>query len=71
MKAFQALALGLCMAGVLVSAGAQARPARICPMIYRPVCGVKYGHLKTYGNSCMARAAGARILYPGHCRPRR
>ena len=39
-----------------------------CPRIYRPVCAVApNGVNQTYANSCVARAAHARILAPGKC----
>ncbi|MBL6852035.1 MAG: hypothetical protein ISS15_09500 [Alphaproteobacteria bacterium] len=69
MKAVRAFALGIGVAGMLAVFGAQAHPA-ICPMIYKPVCAVRHGHIKTYANSCIARAAHARIIHNGACHPR-
>lgn len=70
MKAFQAFTLSICVAGMLAAGSAEARPMRMCLMIYKPVCGVKFGHLKTYANSCIARASRARVLYTGKCHAR-
>ena len=44
------------------------RTTRVCPRIYRPVCAVLHGRRRTYGNSCVARNAGARIVAQGRCR---
>ncbi len=55
---------------LLISGSAQARPM-ICPMIYKPVCAVKHGAWRTYGNACQARAAHAHIRYQGRCRVHR
>lgn len=38
-------------------------------MEYRPVCARVAGRERTFGNMCAARAAGARFLHPGECRP--
>jgi hypothetical protein len=56
----------------LFSAGAilpsaPALAAAKCPRIFLPVCGFKDGAKATYGNSCMAGQAGARILHRGKC----
>jgi hypothetical protein len=40
-----------------------------CPMIYEPVCGVRNGEVRTFGNSCEAGSVGAEVLYEGECRP--
>jgi hypothetical protein len=69
MKAFQAFTLSICV-GFLALGGATANThsTKVCSMIYKPVCAVKNGHRKTYGNACLARAAHARVIYNGHCR---
>jgi hypothetical protein len=38
-----------------------------CPDVVEPVCGRKAGHNETYTNSCLARAAKARIIAQGRC----
>ena len=40
-------------------------PNVVCTTQYEPVCGCNN---KTYGNSCMAGAAGIRVLYSGECK---
>lgn len=43
--------------------------ARMCPMIWRPVCAVaQNGHHKTFANRCIAQTAHARIRHGGACR---
>jgi hypothetical protein len=44
------------------------RPGPICTQQYDPVCGERRGDRQTYGNSCIAQAEGARIVYGGECR---
>ena len=46
------------------------RPDRpqMCTMEYMPVCGVRNGNSRTFGNSCQARAEGYRIVNSGECR---
>ena len=40
-------------------------PNVVCTTQYDPVCGCNN---KTYGNACMAGAAGIRVLYSGECK---
>lgn len=44
-------------------------PAQACTMEYAPVCGVRGSDIRTFGNSCEARAKGYRISHEGACRP--
>jgi hypothetical protein len=39
----------------------------MCTMQYDPVCAMKSGERRTYGNSCTAGADGATVLYRGEC----
>jgi len=40
-------------------------PSMVCTQQYDPVCGCNN---KTYGNACMAGAAGIRVVALGECR---
>ena len=73
MKTLRVLALSTLAALSLLSVpSAEARPMRICPMIYKPVCAMTLsGQRRTFGNACQAPAAHAHILYNGRCRYRR
>jgi hypothetical protein len=45
-----------------------AKPSVACPMIYKPVCGWdKSGRQHLYSNECLAKAAGATVVYPAPC----
>lgn len=46
----------------------EGRP-EICTQQFAPVCGELTGARKTYGNSCFAAAAGARVVTDGACPP--
>lgn len=70
MKLFKALVLTGCVAFLGMAGSAEARPV-MCPMIYKPVCAVRHGTARTYGNACQARAAHAHVRYSGRCRVRR
>jgi hypothetical protein len=64
------LSAGALFAGLslLASTPAAAATPKFCPQIFLPVCAVApNGVNETYGNSCMARVARARILAPGRC----
>lgn len=37
----------------------------VCTAQYDPVCGCNN---KTYGNACVAGAAGIRVIYSGECK---
>lgn len=40
-----------------------------CTFEHAPVCGERHGQRETYGNACMMRATGARLVHQGQCRP--
>lgn len=48
--------------------GAMAR-VRGCSAAAMPVCGVRKDGPKTYANTCLLRADGARLVHPGACAP--
>lgn len=62
--------LGFAIAAVLfgVSGYAYAAEPTMCTMQYDPVCAVKDGVERTYGNSCSAGADDALVMYAGECR---
>lgn len=37
-------------------------------MIYAPVCGQRRGERQTFGNDCVARSEGFRVVHEGECR---
>lgn len=41
---------------------------RVCPRLYDPVCGDRYGRQQSFPNACEADAAGYRVAYGGQCR---
>ena len=43
----------------------------MCTQQYDPVCAERRGDRQTFGNACMARAEGYRIVSRGECRPGR
>lgn len=40
---------------------------RFCTREYAPVCGVRNGRMRTFGNSCEAESADYRIIRRGEC----
>jgi Kazal-type serine protease inhibitor domain len=71
------LLLGASMASFTSNASAQSgsgvsalpgvRRPIFCTEQYAPVCGRVGAEYKTYSNSCLARAAGAKIVQDGRC----
>jgi hypothetical protein len=60
-------------AGEGAARGLEALAQRLvaCTREYRPVCGrTRTGRLRTFSNACLARRAGARIVYHRVCRRR-
>ena len=57
------------IAGLWMAAPAPAAAAsKICPAIEAPVCAVTpNGARETFGNSCLAQRAHARVLHTGRC----
>jgi len=43
-----------------VASKRQLEPGCVCPAIYRPVCAVKDGQVREYGNSCAAECTYVR-----------
>lgn len=62
--------LGFAVAALFfgISGYTYAAEPTMCTMQYDPVCAVKDGVERTYGNSCTAGADGAVVLYTGECR---
>ena len=62
--------LGFAVGALLfgISGYAYAAEPTMCTMQYDPVCAVKDGIERTYGNSCTAGADDAMVLYEGECR---
>lgn len=40
----------------------------MCTREYVPVCGQSRGDRQTFGNACVARSEGFRVVHPGECR---
>lgn len=40
---------------------------KACTLDYRPVCALKDGVRKTYGNACAAEAVDAEVVSEGEC----
>jgi hypothetical protein len=59
------------LAALILSVGAPSKPALAqgaCIQIFKPVCArTKAGQLQTFGNSCVAKMAGAKIVHDGPC----
>jgi len=67
MRKMRSLAILACTLAMFAAAPAAA--ARMCPMIWRPVCAVTPGgHARTFANRCIAQSAHARIRHDGACR---
>ena len=71
--AFALLALAACT--VVVEDEPRPRPPEpgpaFCTREYAPVCAVQGGDRRTFGNACVARAEGYRIVASGECRQTR
>jgi Kazal-type serine protease inhibitor-like protein len=50
--------------GAFDRSGTCTRIPRICPRIFKPVCGCNG---KTYANDCVRQAAGVSLRHPGKC----
>ena len=77
------IAAGLAVAGTVLAAcvvveespGMRPPPppgrGEICTREYAPVCGERRGDRQTFGNACVARAEGFRVVSRGECRRER
>lgn len=43
-------------------------PPQACTFEYAPVCAARGGREQTFGNACMARVDGFRVVHEGECR---
>ena len=74
MRALNTLRFVLAAAALICAASgeATARPERMCPMIYRPVCALtRSAHHRTFSNRCEAENADAIVQHEGVCRHHR
>lgn len=67
-----ALALIIALAGCAEKSEPLTTPppqdeVKACTLDYRPVCALKDGVRKTYGNACAAEAVDAEIVSEGEC----
>lgn len=68
---FLGFTLSAVLAAISLPVGDNAAMARVrgCRASDMPVCGVRADGPKSYGNACLARADGARMVHPGQCEP--
>lgn len=62
-----ALLVPLLLAGTADAEDLKVDLKSMCPSVYRPVCADKDGHMRSFGNACLAEREGYEVTDPGYC----
>ena len=55
------------LAGAASAEGLKADLGAMCPSVYQPVCAMKAGEARSFGNSCLALREGFAVTSQGSC----